>query len=111
MTGSKFLPTTRAEMTARGWDACDVIIITGDAYVDHPSFGAAIVGRWLEKLGCRVGILAQPDHTNPEAFRALGAPRLFWGITAGNVDSDLADLTVMRKKRRDDPYSPDGVAG
>ena len=111
MTSGKFLPTTRAEMAARGWDTCDVIIVTGDAYVDHPSFGAAIIGRWLEHLGCRVGILAQPDLADPGSFHELGAPRLFWGITAGNLDSDLADLTVMRKKRRDDPYSPGGVAG
>jgi uncharacterized radical SAM protein YgiQ len=105
------LPVTRREMDARGWDACDVVIVSGDAYVDHPSFGAAVVGRFLESLGYRVGILAQPDPSDPASFLALGAPRLFWGVTAGNVDSQLATWTVMRKRRRDDPYSPGGRAG
>src|SRR5476651_901369 len=79
-----FLPTTRAEMDALGWAQCDVIIVTGDAYVDHPSFGMAIVGRVLEAHGLRVGIIAQPDWHSAEPFRALGAPRLFFGVTAGN---------------------------
>lgn len=105
------LPMTRAEMDARGWDACDVVIVTGDAYVDHPSFGAALVGRHLESLGYRVGIIAQPDTGNADSLRVLGRPRLFWGITAGNVDSNLMRLTIMRKARRDDPYSPGGTAG
>ncbi|MFA5043944.1 MAG: YgiQ family radical SAM protein [Kiritimatiellia bacterium] len=105
------LPMTREEMDRRGWDACDIVLITGDAYVDHPSFGAALVGRWLEHLGCRVGIIAQPDPLKIETFRELGKPRLFWGVTAGNLDSELANLTVMRKLRRDDPYSPGGRAG
>lgn len=103
------LPMTRRELAERGWDACDVIIISGDAYVDHPSFGAALIGRLLEAAGYRVGILAQPSLARPADFEALGAPRLFWGVTAGNVDSELARLTVMRKRRRDDPYSPDGA--
>jgi len=94
-----------------GWDRCDIVLISGDAYVDHPSFGLALVGRFLQTLGYRVGIIAQPDTRNVEAFRALGAPRLFWGITAGNVDSQLARLTVMRKLRHDDAYSPGGKAG
>ena len=98
-------------MEARGWSECDVVIVTGDAYVDHPAFGAALVGRLLEGLGYRVGIIAQPDPRDPKAFAALGRPRLFWGVTAGNVDSQLARLTVMRKLRRDDPYSPGGTAG
>jgi len=105
------LPMTRKEMDQRGWDACDIVLITGDAYVDHPSFGAAFVGRWLEYLGYRVGIIAQPDPQRIETFRTLGKPCLFWGITAGNLDSELANLTVMRKLRRDDPYSPGGCAG
>ncbi len=104
------LPMSRKEMTARGWTQCDIIIISGDAYVDHPSFGAALIGRFLESLGYRVGILAQPDTTCVKSFRTLGGPALFWGITAGNVDSHLAAYTVMRKKRHDDPYSPDGKA-
>jgi uncharacterized radical SAM protein YgiQ len=102
---------TRAEMAARGWDACDVILVSGDAYVDHPSFGVAVIGRVLEAQGHRVGIIAQPDPRNPVAMRELGPPRLFWGITAGNVDSQLASLTVMRKRRSDDPYTPGGKAG
>src|SRR5450631_2278099 len=82
-----YLPTSRAEMEALGWQQCDVIIVTGDAYVDHPSFGMAIVGRVLEAQGLRVGMIAQPDWHSAEPFRALGAPRLFFGITAGNMDS------------------------
>ncbi len=105
------LPMTRREMEERGWAECDVVLVTGDAYVDHPSFGAALIGRWLERQGFRVGILAQPDTRSAAAFRELGRPRLFWGITAGNLDSELARLTVMRKRRRDDAYSPGGRAG
>mgnify|MGYP003347725024 FL=1 len=82
-----FLPMSRAEMDALGWDACDVILVTGDAYVDHPSFGMAIVGRLLEAQGFRVGILSQPDWTGPEPFKALGRPTLFFGVTGGNMDS------------------------
>jgi uncharacterized radical SAM protein YgiQ len=105
------LPMSRAEMAQRGWDQCDVILVTGDAYIDHPSFGAGMIGRFLEWLGCRVGIIAQPRPDAVEDFQKLGAPKLFWGVTAGNVDSQLSQLTVMRKRRRDDPYSPGGVAG
>src|SRR6266403_1506498 len=76
-----FLPMTRAEMDTLGWDACDIIIVTGDAYIDHPSFGMAIIGRLLEAQGFRVGIIAQPDWQSPDAFKELGAPKLFWGIT------------------------------
>ena len=82
-----FLPMSRAEMLALGWEQCDVIIVTGDAYVDHPSFGMAVIGRVLEALGLRVGIIAQPDWHSADALRALGPPRLFFGITAGNMDS------------------------
>ena len=99
---------SRREMDQRGWTQCDIILVTGDAYVDHPSFGVALIGRWLELKGYRVGIIAAPNPTDVEAFRILGPPRLFWGITAGNLDSQLARLTVMRKRRRDDPYLPEG---
>src|SRR5205823_5384121 len=81
-----FLPTSRAEMDALGWDQCDVIIVTGDAYVDHPSFGMAIIGRVLEAQGFKVGIIAQPDWHSTRDFEALGAPRLFFGVTGGNMD-------------------------
>ena len=82
-----FLPMTRAEMDDLGWDSCDIVIVTGDAYVDHPSFGMAIIGRLLEAQGFRVGIIAQPDWQSPDAFKALGEPNLFFGITGGNMDS------------------------
>ncbi len=106
-----FLPMTRAEMDALGWDACDVVLVTGDAYVDHPSFGMAIVGRLLEAQGFRVGILAQPDWRSADAFAELGAPALFFGITAGNMDSMVNRYTSDRRVRSDDAYTPDGVAG
>ena len=106
-----FLPTTRAEMQDLGWDACDVIVVTGDAYVDHPSFGMAIVGRMLEAQGFRVGIIAQPDWQSAEPFRELGAPTLFFGITAGNMDSMVNRYTSDRRLRSDDAYTPGGVAG
>jgi uncharacterized radical SAM protein YgiQ len=106
-----FLPMTRAEMTALGWDQCDVIIVTGDAYVDHPSFGMAIIGRMLEAEGLRVGIIAQPDWHSTAAFRELGAPRLFFGITAGNMDSLVNRYTSDRRVRSDDAYTPGGEGG
>ena len=102
---------SRAEMTARGWDQLDVLIITGDAYVDHPSFGAALIGRVLEAGGYRVGIIAQPDWRNGESIRAMGAPRLFVGVTAGNLDSMLSNYTAARHKRKEDVYSEGGVPG
>ncbi|MEM6291816.1 MAG: YgiQ family radical SAM protein [Myxococcota bacterium] len=105
------LPTSRAEMDALGWDACDVIIVTGDAYVDHPSFGMAIVGRLLEAQGLRVGIIAQPRWDDTTDFTALGRPRLFWGVTGGNMDSMVNRYTSDRKIRRDDAYSPGGEGG
>ncbi len=95
-------------MDDRGWEACDIVLVTGDAYVDHPSFGVALIGRVLEWLGYRVGIIAQPDVGKVEAFRALGQPRLCWGVSAGNMDSQLLHYTVMRKQRSVDAYSPDG---
>src|SRR5436190_23353823 len=94
-----YLPMSRAEMEALGWDQCDVIIVTGDAYVDHPSFGMAIIGRLLEAQGHRVGIIAQPDWRNAEAFRALGRPRLFFGVTAGNMDSMVNRYTSDKRIR------------
>jgi len=102
---------TRAEMDDLGWDSCDIIIVSGDAYVDHPSFGMAIVGRLLEAEGFRVGILAQPDWRSSEPFTALGRPNLFFGITAGNMDSMVNRYTADRKIRRDDAYTPDGAGG
>jgi uncharacterized radical SAM protein YgiQ len=102
---------TIAEMQERNWDYLDIIIITGDAYVDHPSFGAAIIARSLEAEGFRVGIIAQPDWKNVEDFQQLGKPRLFFGVTAGNMDSMVNHYTAQRKLRHDDAYSPDGVFG
>ncbi|WP_395404347.1 YgiQ family radical SAM protein [Pseudoduganella sp. UC29_106] len=99
---------SRAEMEALGWDQCDVILVTGDAYIDHPSFGMALVGRLLEAQGYRVGIIAQPDWNNVESFRALGKPRLYWGITAGNMDSMVNRYTADKKIRSDDAYTPNG---
>jgi len=106
-----FLPMSRAEMDALGWDSCDVIIVTGDAYVDHPSFGMAIIGRVLEAQGFRVGIISQPDWNDPEAFAALGRPNLFFGITAGNMDSMVNRYTSDRRIRSDDAYTPEGAGG
>src|SRR5690349_13422219 len=106
-----FLPTTRDEMDQLGWDSCDIVLVTGDAYVDHPSFGMAIVGRLLEAQGFRVGILAQPDWRSPEPFASLGAPNLFFGVTGGNMDSMVNRYTSDRKIRSDDAYSPHGEAG
>ncbi|MEW8070473.1 MAG: YgiQ family radical SAM protein [Candidatus Thiodiazotropha sp.] len=105
------LPTSRAEMDDLGWDSCDIIIVTGDAYVDHPSFGMALVGRLLEAQGFRVGIIAQPDWQDVEAFRRLGRPNLFFGITAGNMDSMVNRYTADRRIRSDDAYTPNGEAG
>src|SRR5512147_3245026 len=96
---SAFLPTTREELRARGWDAVDVLLVTGDAYVDHPSFGAAVIGRVLEAQGFRVGIVSQPDWQSAEPFKALGPPNLFFGVTAGNMDSMINRYTADRKIR------------
>ena len=106
-----FLPMSRAEMNELGWDSCDVIIVTGDAYVDHPSFGMAIVGRLLEAQGFRVGIISQPDWHSKDAFAALGRPNLFFGITAGNMDSMVNRYTSDRRVRSDDAYTPGGEGG
>ena len=106
-----FLPMCRAEMDALGWDSCDIIVVTGDAYVDHPSFGMAIVGRLLEAQGFRVGIISQPDWQSAEPFRVLGKPNLFFGITAGNMDSMVNRYTSDRRIRSDDAYTPGGEGG
>ncbi len=106
-----FLPRSRTEMERLGWAECDVIIVTGDAYVDHPSFGMAVIGRVLEAQGYRVGIIAQPDWHSAEPFRALGRPRLFFGVTAGNMDSMVNRYTADRRVRSDDAYTPEGKGG
>ncbi len=106
-----FLPMSKAEMDALGWDSCDVIIVSGDAYVDHPSFGTAVIGRLLENQGFRVGIIAQPDWTSAEPFKALGRPNLFFGVSAGNMDSMINRYTSDLRQRSDDAYTPDNEGG
>ena len=108
---AEFLPMSRAEMDALGWDSCDIIIVTGDAYVDQPSFGMAVIGRLLEAQGFRVGIIAQPDWHTKDAFTVLGKPNLFFGVTAGNMDSMINRYTADRKPRSDDAYTPGGQGG
>src|SRR6201993_2199778 len=104
-------PTTAAEMRARGWDAVDVVFVSGDAYVDHPSFAAAILTRCLEAAGFRVAVLSQPDWRSCEPWRQFGRPRLFFAISAGNMDSLINHYTANRKLRNDDAYSPGGKIG
>lgn len=106
-----FLPMSRGETDLLGWDSCDIIIVTGDAYVDHPSFGMAIIGRLLEAQGFRVGIIAQPDWQSAEPFRALGQPNLFFGVTGGNMDSMVNRYTADRRLRHNDSYTPDDEGG
>src|SRR5829696_9127902 len=105
------LPMSRAEMEARGWDYVDVVFVTGDAYVDHPSFAMAILGRTLEAAGFRVAILSQPDWRTVEPWRQFGKPRLFFGVSAGNMDSMINHYTANKKVRNDDAYSPGGKIG
>ncbi len=105
------LPATRAEMEARGWDAVDVVLVSGDAYVDHPAFAMGILGRVLEAAGFRVAILSQPDWKTAEPWRTFGRPRLFFGISAGNMDSMINHYTANKKVRNDDAYSPGGRIG
>ncbi|WP_216821726.1 YgiQ family radical SAM protein [Uliginosibacterium sp. TH139] len=100
---------SRKEMDALGWDSCDIILVTGDAYLDHPSFGMALIGRLLESQGFRVGIISQPDWLSAEPFRALGKPNLYFGVTAGNMDSMINRYTADRKPRSDDAYTPDAA--
>lgn len=106
-----FLPVSRTEMDELGWDACDIIIVTGDAYCDHPSFGMAVIGRFLEAHGFRVGIIAQPDWRSAEPFKALGKPELFFGVTAGNMDSLVNHYTSDRRLRHNDAYTPNNEHG
>jgi len=106
-----FLPMSRQEMDELGWDSCDIILVTGDAYVDHPSFGMAIIGRMLESQGFRVGIISQPDWRSADAFRALGKPNLFFAIAAGNMDSMVNHYTAEKKRRSDDAYTAGAEAG
>jgi len=106
-----FLPMSRAEMDALGWDACDIVLVTGDAYVDHPSFGMAIIGRLLEAQGFKVGIISQPDWQSAEPFKALGKPKLFFGVTGGNMDSMVNRYTADRRLRHDDAYTAGGEGG
>jgi len=107
----RFLPTSRDEMNALGWDQADVVFVSGDAYVDHPSFAAAILGRWLQHHGFRVAILSQPDWRSAEPWRALGRPRLFYAVSAGAMDSMINHYTANRKRRNADAYSPGGEIG
>ncbi len=106
-----FLPMSRQEMDVLGWDSCDIILVTGDAYVDHPSFGMAVIGRMLESQGFRVGIIAQPDWKTKDAFMQLGKPNLFFGVTAGNMDSMINRYTAERRMRHDDAYTPNDEGG
>jgi uncharacterized radical SAM protein YgiQ len=103
-----FLPTSKQEMQAHGWDSVDIILVTGDAYIDHPSFGVALIGRWLEAHGYRVAILSQPRYQNAEDFTTFGRPRLFFGITSGNLDSIVANYSGNARVRESDSYSPGG---
>ncbi|MFN3328556.1 MAG: YgiQ family radical SAM protein, partial [Fervidobacterium pennivorans] len=102
-----FLPTTWEEVEKRNWDSLDIILITGDAYVDHPSFGIVLLGRLLESKGYKVGIIAQP--INIEDVKRLKKPNLFFGVTSGNVDSMVANYTASKKRRKSDDYTPGGV--
>lgn len=106
-----YLPMSRDEMQQLGWDSCDIVLVTGDAYVDHPSFGMAIIGRLLEGQGYRVGIISQPDWQSKDDFMKLGKPNLYYGIAAGNMDSMINRYTADRKIRSEDAYTPDGIAG
>ncbi len=108
---SAYLPMNRADLDARGWDAVDIVIVTGDAYVDHPAFGPVLIARFLEGRGFRVGLIAQPDWQSAEPFKALGKPRLFYGVAAGNLDSMLNRLTAQKRNRAEDQYSPGGETG
>ena len=107
----EFLPVNRRDMEARGWDKPDFVYVIGDAYVDHPAFGMALIGRLLLDHGWRVGIIAQPDWKNPDSVKVMGRPRIACGITAGNMDSMVCIYTVGRRLRSDDMYSPGGKTG
>lgn len=104
-----FLPTTRAEMDARGWEQCDVILVSGDAYIDSPFIGVAMVGRMLEKMGYKVGMIGQPDINSDKDIKRLGEPKLYWGVSGGSVDSMVSNYTATKKFRNSDDYTPGGV--
>lgn len=106
-----FLPISKEDMKERGWDQLDFVLVSADAYVDHPSFGAAIIARVLESQGFRVGVLAQPDWRREESFLALGKPRLAFLVSGGNIDSMVAHYTAAKRRRSEDEYSPGGKAG
>ena len=106
-----FLPLSKNEMQQKGWDYVDVVLVTGDAYVDHPSFGAAVIGRVIENAGFRVGIISMPDWKNQDSIKVFGKPRLFFAVTSGNVDSMIANFTAFKMRRSDDPYVPGGKSG
>ena len=108
-TGTAFLPTTVEEMQIRAWEQLDVILISGDSYIDSPFIGVAVIGRVLENAGFRVGIIAQPEITSPKDITRLGEPRLFWGVTGGSVDSLIANYTSSNRKRKNDDYTPGGL--
>ena len=108
---NNFLPTSQKDLKDRGWKQLDIIIITGDAYVDHPSFGPVIIARSLEAEGYKVGIISQPDWQNDADFKKLGCPRLFFGVSSGNMDSMINHYTALRKIRSEDAYSPGGESG
>ena len=105
-----FLPISKKDLKRRGWSELDIILVTGDAYVDHPSYGVALIGRVLENAGFKVGIIMQPDWRMLDDFKRLGRPKLFFGVTAGNIDSMLAKYTANKKIRNVDDYSPGGRA-
>ncbi|MCP4411910.1 MAG: YgiQ family radical SAM protein, partial [Gammaproteobacteria bacterium] len=106
-----FLPMSRTEMDDLGWDSCDIILVCGDAYVDHPSFGMAIIGRLLESQGYRVGLICQPDWQTKKSFEVLGRPNLFFAVSAGNMDSMINRYTADKRIRHDDAYTPAGIGG
>jgi uncharacterized radical SAM protein YgiQ len=104
-----FLPTTREELSRLGWDACDIILVSGDSYIDSPFIGTAVIGKLLARAGYRVGVIAQPDIESDVDISRLGQPRLFWGVTAGSIDSMVANYTALKKKRKSDDYTPGGI--
>ena len=106
-----FLPISRADMKRRGWDQCDFVYVIGDAYVDHPTFGHAIISRVLEDAGYKVGIISQPDWKDPESILALGEPRLAFLVMGGNMDSMVNHYSVSKKRRKTDAFTPGGVTG
>ena len=107
-TSKDFLPTTREDMDARGWDYCDVILVSGDSYIDSPFIGVAMVGRMLERMGYKVGMIGQPDLKSPDDIMRLGEPKLYWGVSGGSVDSMVSNYTATKKFRNSDDYTPGG---